>query len=258
MTAALAYVLVASALSGVSLLLTGLMTGYLAAGSVQVRLLIRLAAARPAARAALTGAAGLWELAGAGSVVIVMAAIIYRGAGAPRPAPRLARAGKLSSRGLSADLLATTGQPPCKKERRCRKRTLVLIKPDGVRRGLIGAVISRIECKGLSVVALELRTLDRETASTHYAEHAGKPFFDPVVDFITSGPVALVVEGPRAVEAFRALAGATDPVQASPGTIRGDHALEIGKTSCTAPTRWNPPSAKSKDLFPGTRLNDLC
>ena len=110
------------------------------------------------------------------------------------------------------------------------ERTLVLIKPDGVRRGLIGAVISRIECKGLSVVALELRTLDRETASTHYAEHAGKSFFDPVVDFITSGPlVALVVEGPRAVEAFRALAGATDPVQASPGTIRGDHALEIGE-----------------------------
>ena len=108
------------------------------------------------------------------------------------------------------------------------ERTLVLIKPDGVRRGLIGAVISRIERKGLSVVALELRTLERETANTHYAEHAGKPFFDPLVDFITSGPlVALVAEGPRAVEAFRGLAGATDPVQAAPGTIRGDHALEI-------------------------------
>ena len=109
------------------------------------------------------------------------------------------------------------------------ERTLVLIKPDGVQRGLIGAVISRIERKGLSVVALELRMLDRDTANTHYAEHVGKPFFDPLVEFITSGPlVALVAEGHRAVEAFRALAGATDPVQAALGTIRGDHALEIG------------------------------
>jgi nucleoside-diphosphate kinase len=110
------------------------------------------------------------------------------------------------------------------------ERTLVLIKPDGVRRGLIGAVLSRIERKGLNIVALELRTLDRETASSHYAEHVGKPFFEPVMEFITSGPlVALVAEGPRAIEAFRALAGATDPVAASPGTIRGDHALEIGE-----------------------------
>jgi nucleoside-diphosphate kinase len=110
------------------------------------------------------------------------------------------------------------------------ERTLVLIKPDGVRRGLIGAVISRIERKGLKIVALDLRTLSVETASTHYAEHVGKPFFGPVVDFITSGPlVALVAEGPRAVEAFRGLAGATDPVKAAPGTIRGDHALEIGE-----------------------------
>jgi nucleoside-diphosphate kinase len=110
------------------------------------------------------------------------------------------------------------------------ERTLVLIKPDGVRRGLIGTVIERIERKGLRIAALELRTLDRETASTHYAEHVGKPFFEPVVDFITSGPlVALVAEGPRAIQAFRGLAGATDPVTATPGTIRGDHALEIGE-----------------------------
>lgn len=110
------------------------------------------------------------------------------------------------------------------------ERTLVLIKPDGVRRGLIGTVIERIERKGLRIAALELRILDRETASTHYAEHVGKPFFEPVVDFITSGPlVALVAEGPRAIQAFRGLAGATDPVTATPGTIRGDHALEIGE-----------------------------
>jgi nucleoside-diphosphate kinase len=110
------------------------------------------------------------------------------------------------------------------------ERTLVLIKPDGVRRGIIGAVISRIEHKGLSIVAMDLRTLDRETATSHYAEHEGKPFIESVLSFITSGPlVALVAEGPRAVAAFRGLAGATDPVQATPGTIRGDHALEVGE-----------------------------
>jgi nucleoside-diphosphate kinase len=108
------------------------------------------------------------------------------------------------------------------------ERTLVLVKPDGVRRGLIGEVLSRIERKGLRIVAMDLRTLDPETATTHYAEHDGKPFFDSLVDFITSGPlVALVVEGPRAIEAFRALAGATDPVRASPGTIRGDYSLIV-------------------------------
>ena len=89
------------------------------------------------------------------------------------------------------------------------ERTLVLIKPDGVVRGLIGDVVGRIERKGLRLVALDLRTLDRETAQTHYAEHREKPFFGPLVDFITSGPlVAAVVEGPRAIEAFRQLAGA--------------------------------------------------
>jgi nucleoside-diphosphate kinase len=110
------------------------------------------------------------------------------------------------------------------------ERTLVLVKPDGVRRGLVGEVISRIEAKGLKLVALELRTLSRETAETHYGEHASKPFFGELVEFITGGPlVAMVVEGPRAIEAFRALAGATDPVKATPGTIRGDFALEIGE-----------------------------
>ena len=110
------------------------------------------------------------------------------------------------------------------------ERTLVLVKPDGVRRGLVGDVISRIERKGLKLVALELRTLSRETAEAHYGEHAEKPFFGELVEFITGGPlVAAVVEGPRAVEAFRALAGATDPVKATPGTIRGDFALEIGE-----------------------------
>ncbi|MBB6119059.1 nucleoside-diphosphate kinase [Nocardiopsis algeriensis] len=108
------------------------------------------------------------------------------------------------------------------------ERTLVLIKPDGVRRGIIGEVVSRIERKGLKIVAMELRTLDAETAKTHYEEHAERPFFGSLVEFITGGPlVAMVVEGDRSVEAFRALAGATDPVTAAPGTIRGDFALEV-------------------------------
>ncbi|HEX8006487.1 MAG TPA: nucleoside-diphosphate kinase [Trebonia sp.] len=110
------------------------------------------------------------------------------------------------------------------------ERTLILIKPDAVGRNLIGEVISRIERKGLRVIAMDLRTIDRETAETHYAEHVGKPFFGAVVDFITSAPlVALVAEGERAIEAFRGLAGATDPVKALPGTIRGDYALEVGQ-----------------------------
>ena len=108
------------------------------------------------------------------------------------------------------------------------ERTLVLIKPDGVRRGLAGEVLSRIERKGLRIVAMDMRVVGRDLAETHYAEHAGKPFYGSLVEFITSGPlVAMVVEGPRAIEAFRALAGATDPVKATPGTIRGDYALEV-------------------------------
>jgi nucleoside-diphosphate kinase len=110
------------------------------------------------------------------------------------------------------------------------EKTLVLVKPDGVQRGLIGEIVGRIERKGLRVVALELRTLDRSTAEQHYAEHDGKPFFGELVDFITGGPlVALVAEGPRAHEAVRALMGVTDPVKSAPGSIRGDYALEIGQ-----------------------------
>jgi len=108
------------------------------------------------------------------------------------------------------------------------ERTLVLIKPDGVRRGLTGEVLTRIERKGLHIVAMDLRTVGKDLAETHYAEHVDKPFYGSLVEFITSGPlVALVAEGPRAIEAFRALAGATDPVKAGPGTIRGDYALEV-------------------------------
>ena len=109
------------------------------------------------------------------------------------------------------------------------ERTLVLVKPDGVARGLVGEVVGRIERKGYRVVALELRTLDREVLSQHYAEHVGKPFYEPLVDFMSSGPtVALVAEGQRVIEGFRSLAGATDPTTAAPGTIRGDLARDWG------------------------------
>lgn len=111
------------------------------------------------------------------------------------------------------------------------ERSLVLVKPDGVKRALTGEIIRRIEAKGIRMVALDLRELPRELVEEHYAEHRGKPFFEPLVAFMTSGPVvAMIIEGHRCVEAFRTLAGATDPVKAAPGTIRGDLATDIGTT----------------------------
>lgn len=108
------------------------------------------------------------------------------------------------------------------------QRTLVLVKPDGVRRGLVGEVLGRIEAKGLRLVAGRFFTIDEATARRHYAEHEDKPFFGDLIEFITSGPVmAVVVEGPEAVGVVRTLMGPTNPVEASPGTIRGDHGLEI-------------------------------
>jgi nucleoside-diphosphate kinase len=107
-------------------------------------------------------------------------------------------------------------------------RTLVLCKPDAVERGLVGEIVGRIERKGLRIVALELRLLDVDTAKHHYAEHAGKPFFDDLVSFITRSPlVAMVVEGPEAWKVMRTLMGTTNPREAAPGTIRGDHAIEL-------------------------------
>ncbi|MFD0363905.1 nucleoside-diphosphate kinase [Nocardia sp. GCM10030253] len=108
------------------------------------------------------------------------------------------------------------------------EQTLVLIKPDAVARGLVGEVLARIERKGLKIVALELKQVSEEVARGHYAEHAEKPFFGSLIEFITSGPVvAAILEGPRAIAAFRQIAGGTDPVEkAVPGSIRGDFALE--------------------------------
>ena len=105
------------------------------------------------------------------------------------------------------------------------ERTLVLVKPDGVRRGLVGEVLARIERKGFTLVAAELRTLDEEVARMHYGEHEGKPFFAGLVEFVTGGPTfCAVVEGPDVIVQWRAMMGATDPAKAAPGTIRGDFA----------------------------------
>jgi nucleoside-diphosphate kinase len=109
------------------------------------------------------------------------------------------------------------------------ERTLVLVKPDGVRRGLTGEVLRRIEAKGYQLVALQLRTADRDLLVKHYAEHEGKPFFEPLVEFMSSGPVAAAIfEGQGCIEGFRALAGTTDPTKAAPGSIRGDLGRDWG------------------------------
>jgi nucleoside-diphosphate kinase len=106
------------------------------------------------------------------------------------------------------------------------ERTLVLFKPDSVRRGLVGDILSRFEAKGLSIVALEMRTIDAAMADRHYAEHVEKEFYPPLRDFVTSGPMlAAVLEGDEAIEVVRALNGATDGRKAAPGTIRGDLSL---------------------------------
>ena len=108
------------------------------------------------------------------------------------------------------------------------ERTLILVKPDAFAAGLTGEILARFQQKGLQPVALKMMTVDRELAEAHYAEHEGKPFFGELVEFITSGPlVAMVLEGPRAVPAARQVIGATDPVEAAPGSIRGDFALEV-------------------------------
>ena len=109
------------------------------------------------------------------------------------------------------------------------QRTLVLVKPDGIARGLAGEVLRRIEAKGYTLAAVELRTADDALLQAHYAEHEGKPFFGPLVEFMKSGPVlAVVAEGHRVIEGFRSLVGATDPTTAAPGTIRGDLGREWG------------------------------
>jgi nucleoside-diphosphate kinase len=110
------------------------------------------------------------------------------------------------------------------------ERTLILVKPDGVQRGLIGQIVGRLEQRGLKLIGLKFMQMTRELAARHYAIHQGKPFYEKLVDYIISGPVvAMVWEGKEAIAAARATMGVTNPVDAAPGTIRGDFALEIGR-----------------------------
>ena len=109
------------------------------------------------------------------------------------------------------------------------QQTLILVKPDGVKRGLVGEVIARVERKGYKVSNLKMLTADRALLAQHYAEHEGKPFYEPLMEFMMSGPiVAMVAEGERVIEGFRKLVGTTDPTTAEPGTIRGDLARDMG------------------------------
>ena len=111
-----------------------------------------------------------------------------------------------------------------------RERTLVLVKPDGIQRGLAGEIVSRLESRGLRIVGLRMLRVDEALAKRHYAEHEGKPFFDGLIAYITSSPIiAAVLEGTRAIEVVRKTIGATNPADADPGTIRGDLSVELGR-----------------------------
>jgi nucleoside-diphosphate kinase len=132
------------------------------------------------------------------------------------------------------------------------QRTLVLLKPDAVRRGLIGEILRRIESKaGWTVRALQMRDLDRATLEQHYAEHVGKPFYEPLVTFMSSGPaVALVVEGERVIEGVRALTGPTDPIAAAPGSIRGDYGTIVRENLVHASDSEESAERELKIFFP--------
>ena len=132
------------------------------------------------------------------------------------------------------------------------QRTLVLIKPDAVRRGLVGNILSRFEAKGLTVVALQMRTVDRALADEHYAEHVSKEFYPPLRDFVTSGPlVAAILEGDQAVDVVRALNGATDGRKAAPGTIRGDLSLSNRENLVHGSDSADSAERETKIWFPG-------
>ncbi|RBM23632.1 nucleoside-diphosphate kinase [Streptomyces sp. PT12] len=133
------------------------------------------------------------------------------------------------------------------------QRTLVLLKPDAVARGLIGEIVGRIERKaGWAITALELRTLDRATLETHYAEHVGRPFYEPLIAFMAGAPsVVMVVEGERVIEGVRALAGPTDPIAAAPGSIRGDFGTVVRENLIHASDSEESAERELKIFFPG-------
>lgn len=142
------------------------------------------------------------------------------------------------------------------------ERTLVLIKPDGVRRGLVGEILGRFEKRGLTIVAAKLVQVSRATAEAHYAEHKGKPFYPGLVEFITSAPVvALAIEGRSAISTVRTMVGATDPLKAAPGTIRGDFALSMSSNiihasdSAASAARELALFFRAADFVPLTRVD---
>jgi nucleoside-diphosphate kinase len=137
------------------------------------------------------------------------------------------------------------------------ERTLVIVKPDGVQRGLVGEIIGRLERRGLKIVGLALRQIDRQLAEGHYAEHQGKKFYESLVDYITSGPVVVVVfEGPDAVAVTRATVGSTRPAEAAPGTIRGDFGLTVGRNLIHASDGGESAAREVGLFFGGLELAD--
>jgi len=137
------------------------------------------------------------------------------------------------------------------------QRTLVLVKPDGVQRGLVGAIVARLERRGLKLIGLKMMRISADVAARHYAEHQGKPFFDGLIAFITSGPVvAMIWEGREAVTVVRSLMGATDPLKASPGTIRGDLALDLGMNLIHGSDSSGRAETEIALFFEGRELHD--
>ena len=131
------------------------------------------------------------------------------------------------------------------------ERTLILVKPDAFARGLTGEIVARFENKGLKIVAMRHMQVDEDLAKQHYAEHEGKPFFGELVEFITSGPiVALVLEGTDAVRAARQAIGATNPLEATTGSIRGDFAIEVGQNMVHGSDSWESAEREAKLFFP--------
>lgn len=145
------------------------------------------------------------------------------------------------------------------------EQTYVMVKPDGVQRGLVGEVISRIEKKGLKIAALRMNVISEASAKEHYAEHAARPFFPSLIEFITSGPsVSMVVAGKDAIKVMRAINGATNPVDAAPGTIRGDFALDVGRNivhasdSPDAAAREIAIHFKDSEIGKYSRIDEVC
>jgi len=145
------------------------------------------------------------------------------------------------------------------------EQTYVMVKPDGVQRGLVGEVISRMEKRGLKIVALRMNVIAEATAKEHYGEHAARPFFPSLIEFITSGPsVSMVVAGKDAIKVMRAINGATNPVDAAPGTIRGDLALDVGRnvvhaSDCPeAATREIAIHFKDSEIGKYSRVDEVC